>query len=191
VAAFVWPFDPAVYVSSEYGPRTGGAGSFHEGIDLAPGAGTPIPCSGDGTVESNYYHSAFGNLAIIFHGMFVNPNDNFAYDLRTLYAHRETLGGLTVGQPVSQGQIIGTVGNTGGSFGAHLHFETHQSNVGAGITWNTNNNGGYRTAINPRDFMALYGDGGTVDPPDPPAAPRRRRRDAWLNRPPTIGYRTW
>ena len=183
MAAFVWPFDPAVYVSSEYGPRTGGAGSFHEGIDLAPSGGTPIPASGAGTVESNYYHANFGNLLILFHGTFNGK------DLRTLYAHRETLGGLSVGDNVSQGQIIGTVGNTGASFGAHLHWETHVSEVGAGITWNTNDNGGYRTAINPREFMTTYGEG---DGPGPDPGPTRRRpRRAWQNRPPTLYYRTW
>lgn len=181
MAAFIWPFDPEVYTSSEYGPRDLGAGSFHEGIDLAPGSGIPIPASGAGIVEANYYHSAFGNLIIIFHGTIDGK------DIRTLYAHRENLSGPAVGQPVAQGQIIGTVGNTGGSFGAHLHWETHVSEIGAGITWNTNNNGGYRTAINPRDFMATYGGG--VGPEPTPR--RRRRRDAWMNRPPTALYRSW
>lgn len=148
---FIWPFDPETYVSSEYGPREGGAGSFHEGIDLAPSAGTPIPCSGDGIIEENYYHSAFGNLVIVFHGTIGS------YDIRTLYAHRETLGGLTVGDPVAQGDILGTVGETGGAFGAHLHWETHLCGIGAGITWNTTDDGGYRTAVDPRDFMATYG----------------------------------
>lgn len=183
MAAFVWPFDPAVYVTSEYGPRDGGAGSFHEGIDLAPAAGTPMPAAGTGTVESNYYHANFGNLMILFHGTFSGK------DLRTLYAHREALTGPGVGSLVTQGQIIGTVGNTGASFGAHLHFETHVSEVGAGIVWNTENDGGYRTAINPRDFMALYGDG---DGPGPqPGTRTRQRTRAWQNRPPTIFYRTW
>ena len=181
MAAFIWPFDPALYVTSEYGPRTGGAGTFHEGIDLAPVEGTPIPASGSGVVESNYDHSAFGNLIIIFHGTIQGK------DLRTLYAHRQTLAGPSVGGAVAQGEIIGAVGNTGGSLGAHLHFETHVSEVGAGITWNTANNGGYRTAINPRDFMVLYGEGGGPGP-----TPRRRTRiRSWQLRPPTIFYRSW
>ena len=185
MAAFIWPFDPATYVTSEYGPRTGGAGTFHEGIDLAPAAGTPIPASGAGTVEANYYHGNFGNLLILFHGTFEGK------DLRTLYAHRETLAGLSVGDSVTQSQVIGTVGNTGESFGAHLHFETHVSEVGAGITWNLNNDGGYRTAINPREFMETYGDGSGPGPDPDPGTYKRRRRRAWENRPPTIYYRTW
>jgi murein DD-endopeptidase MepM/ murein hydrolase activator NlpD len=146
---FIWPFSTDT-VSSEYGPRSGGSGSFHEGIDLAPGAGSNIPCSGDGVVETNELHPNFGNLCIVFHGTIDGK------DIRTLYAHRQTLAGLQVGDNVIQGAILGKVGNTGVSFGAHLHFETHVSNVGAGITWNTVDNGGYRTAINPRDFMVEY-----------------------------------
>lgn len=145
---FMWPFNPSG-VSSEYGVRD--VTRFHEGIDLIPGAGSPIPASGNGVVEENYYHSNFGNLIILFHGT-ISGND-----IRTLYAHRQTLAGPSVGSPVTKGDIIGTVGNTGASFGTHLHFETHVSNIGSGISWNRSNNGGYRTAINPRTFMDIYG----------------------------------
>ena len=179
--SFIWPFDPDQYASSEYGPRTGGTGTFHEGIDLAPAEGTPIPAAGDGIVEANYYHANFGNLIILFHGTYGDV------DLRTLYAHRISLGPFAVNDPVTQGQTIGLVGNTGVSFGAHLHWETHVSAIGSGIVWNTNDDSGYRTAINPRDFMVLYGD----DPGPDPTPRRRRPRRAWMNRPPTIYYRTW
>jgi murein DD-endopeptidase MepM/ murein hydrolase activator NlpD len=148
---FMMPFDFDTYVSSEYGPRTGGAGSFHEGIDLAPGYGVDIPISGDGILEDEYYHSNFGNLSIVFHGTFGS------YDIRTIYPHKVNPSPISVGSSVTKGQIIGQVGDTGFSFGAHLHFETHLCGVGAGITWNTSDDGGYRTAINPRDFMATYG----------------------------------
>lgn len=181
MAGFIWPFDPTIYATSEYGPRSGGAGTFHEGIDLAPPAGTPIPASNDAFVESNAFHSAFGYLIILFHGTIGG------FDLRTLYAHREALGSFGMGDPITRGQIIGTVGNTGASFGAHLHWETHVSAIGAGITWNTNDDGGYRTAINPRGFMDLYGDGGGPTP----IPGRYRPRRAWMNRPPTAYYRTW
>lgn len=147
--SFMWPLDPAS-VSSEYGPRDGGAGSFHEGIDLAPGYGTTIQCAGDGVVETDSWHSNFGNLLIVFHGTFDG------YDWRTLYAHRIN-SGPGVGVTVTKGQDIGQVGDTGFTFGAHLHHETHRSEIGAGITWNLANDGGYRTAINPRDFYATYG----------------------------------
>lgn len=147
---FSWPFDPNVYESSPYGPRQGGAGSFHEGTDLAPSRGTPIPAAGSGVVEERYYHSAFGNMAIIFHGTIGG------YDLRTLYAHMENPALVGLGSPITKGTIIGTVGSTGGAFGPHLHLETHQSAIGAGITWNLVNNGGYRTAINPHLFFTTY-----------------------------------
>jgi murein DD-endopeptidase MepM/ murein hydrolase activator NlpD len=146
---FMWPLDPAS-TSSEYGPRDGGAGSFHEGIDLAPAYGTNIACAGAGTVETDEWHSNFGNLLVIFHGTFDG------YDWRTLYAHRVN-SGPGVGVSVTKGQVIGQVGDSGFTFGAHLHHEVHRSGVGSGITWNLANDGGYRTAINPRDFYATYG----------------------------------
>jgi murein DD-endopeptidase MepM/ murein hydrolase activator NlpD len=185
VAAFIWPFDPAVYVTSEYGPRTGGAGTFHEGIDLAPPYGTPMPAAGAGRVERNDVHPAFGNLIILHHGTFGNV------DLRTVYAHRVALSGPPVGGAVAQGDIIGEVGNSGASQGAHLHFETHVSPVGGPLVWNTSANATYRTAINPRDFMATYGDANGGGPDPQPEAPQRRRQPVWLRRPPTLGYRSW
>jgi murein DD-endopeptidase MepM/ murein hydrolase activator NlpD len=90
-------------------------------------------------------------MMIIFHGT------HGGKDLRTLYAHRQTLAGPGPGGAVTKGDNIGSVGNTGASFGAHCHFETHECGVGDGITWNLSDNGGYRTAINPRDFMVKYG----------------------------------
>ena len=152
--AFIWPVAgaPGSFITSEYGARTGGVGTFHEGIDIAPAAGTDILCTGAGTVAVNAWHVNFGNMIIIDHGTL---SDGKQY--KTLYAHRLNATGHTVGQTISKGQVIGQVGNSGASFGAHLHWETHKMNPGGGIVWNTNNDGGYRTAINPRDFMTVFG----------------------------------
>lgn len=190
---FASPFDMGLPpeggdVTSEYGPRTGGAGTFHEGIDFGKGAaryGADIAAWGAGTVEANYVHPNFGNFLIVNHGI-VGPGDGRI--LRTDYAHRINLGSLQPGDLVIMGQRVGAVGDSGLSFGAHLHTETHVSEPGQGITWNTSNNGGYRTAINPRDFLALFGEGGG---PTPTPGRRGRRRPAWQNRPPTLYYRTW
>jgi murein DD-endopeptidase MepM/ murein hydrolase activator NlpD len=98
--------------------------------------GAPIIAAGAGRIMHRY-NSGFGNHQIIDHG-----------GLFTLYAHQPNGGFRTTdGQHVDKGQRIGTVGNTGRSYGAHLHFETH---VG-GLNWN---NPG--THMNPRDFMARY-----------------------------------
>lgn len=138
-ARFQWPFDPRPMsqggtVSSEYGPRSG---RVHQGIDFAPGNGRPIPAAGAGRAMLRR-NNGFGNHVIIDHGG----------GIFTVYGHIQD-GGFRVGDgaQVGKGQIIGLVGNTGNSFGAHLHWETH---VG-GLNWN--NPGTHR---NPRDFMNQY-----------------------------------
>lgn len=134
VTQFAWPF-PLSYVTSEYGYRGTG---FHEGIDFSGGpavSGEPIPAAGAGTVViSVSLHPGWGNYVVIDHG-----DDGNGNNLRTLYAHM-IAPGLSVGTTVELGQTVGYVGNTGNSYGAHLHLET----------WV---NGAH---INPRIFMDRY-----------------------------------
>jgi murein DD-endopeptidase MepM/ murein hydrolase activator NlpD len=143
-ARFQWPFDPRPFeqggtVSSEYGPRDG---RVHQGIDFGYRAATlnaPIPAAGAGRITYlDAGNSGFGFHARIDHG------GGFI----TVYGHM-VRGSGTVGNgaEVAKGQVIGRVGNTGRSFGAHLHWETH---IGP-LNWN--NPGSHR---NPRDFMAQY-----------------------------------
>lgn len=153
--SFAWPF-PTSCVSSEYGPRNG---RIHQGIDFSTNGtgeafpGADIPASFGGTVShaegghSNLDGSGFGNHVILNHGVI---NDRQIY---TVYAHMVSTPLVSNGDTVSKGQIIGNVGNTGNSYGAHLHFETHIANPGNYISWA---NPG--THLNPRDFMAVYGE---------------------------------
>ena len=107
---------PAAYISSEFGGRQspGGIGSTnHKGRDYAAASGTPIFAAAAGTVTTVSYNSARGNYVIINHG-----------DIATLYQHCSSIG-VSVGQSVSAGQNIATVGSTGASTGPHLHFEVH------------------------------------------------------------------
>lgn len=116
-----WPF-PESTVSSEYGPRESpgpGGSTFHEGIDFAPGEGSPIPAAASGVVEVSGVYQGFGYCVIINHGN----------GLKTLYGHMQSPPPVAVGATVARGQIIGAVGNTGVSFGAHLHFEVHVNGV--------------------------------------------------------------
>lgn len=107
-----WPF-PASSATSEYGPRDG---RLHAGIDFGQAEGTPIPAAASGTViESVTLHEGWGNYVKISH----------SGGIETLYAHMVNPPPVTVGQTVSRGEIIGNVGNTGNSFGAHLHFEVY------------------------------------------------------------------
>lgn len=112
-----WPF-PSSTVTSEYGPRESpgpGGSTFHEGLDFAPGEGEPIPAAASGTVELAGANGGFGNCVIIDHGN----------GLKTLYGHMQSTPLVSVGQTIAAGTIIGAVGNTGVSYGAHLHFEVH------------------------------------------------------------------
>ena len=85
---------------------------FHAGMDFTAPIGTDIYVTGDGVVESVGWRQGYGNCITVNHG--------FGYV--TLYAHMHKLG-VRVGQKLTRGDIIGTVGNTGKSTGPHLHYE--------------------------------------------------------------------
>jgi murein DD-endopeptidase MepM/ murein hydrolase activator NlpD len=108
-----WPV--AGRVTSEYGYRWG---RLHAGIDIAAPSGTPIGAAIAGTVIYSSWQSGYGNVVIISHGG----------GLSTLYGHQSRLG-VSLGQVVGQGQIIGYVGSTGHSTGPHVHFETRYGGV--------------------------------------------------------------
>lgn len=108
---FIWPVNGTV--TSGFGYRVGpGITRFHQGLDIGAPHGTPIRAGGSGTVIIAGYNGGYGNFTCIDHGG----------ALSTCYAHQSAIH-VSVGQRVSQGQVIGLVGNTGYSFGAHLHFE--------------------------------------------------------------------
>jgi len=86
--------------------------SCHPGIDIGVPAGTPIQAAAAGTVSIAGPNDGYGNYTCIDHGGGIS----------TCYAHQNTIA-VSVGEQVSQGQVIGTVGCTGLCFGDHLHFE--------------------------------------------------------------------
>ena len=104
-------------VTSRFGSRWG---STHKGLDIGAPQGTPIKAAAGGTVTvAQYgYSGGYGNYVIISHGN----------GIQTVYAHCHTLN-VTVGQKVSQGELIATVGNTGRSTGNHLHLEIRVNGV--------------------------------------------------------------
>ena len=102
------------YLSSPFGYRdapTGGASSYHQGVDLAAPAGTPIYATRSGVVTAATFGSAAGYYVSINHG------DGFS----SIYMHM-THYVVYAGQAVSAGQLIGYVGKTGVATGNHLHF---------------------------------------------------------------------
>jgi len=86
--------------------------SCHPGIDIAVPSGTPIQAAASGTVSIAGPNSGYGNYTCIDHGGGIS----------TCYAHQESIS-VSVGQSVSQGQVIGISDCTGLCFGPHLHFE--------------------------------------------------------------------
>jgi len=104
----------------------------HQGYDMAQGCGSTIYAAGPGTVLTAGTFQGYGNTVRIDHGD----------GLITLYGHMQwdTLR-VSVGQTVTAGTPIGAEGNTGKSFGCHLHYELRQSG----------------TPIPPEQFMASLG----------------------------------
>ena len=86
----------------------------HRGVDYAAPTGTPIKAAGGGVVHFAGRQRGYGNVVFIKH-----PND-----IMTVYAHQSRVAkGMKKGRKVSQGQIIGYVGQTGWATGPHLHYE--------------------------------------------------------------------
>jgi hypothetical protein len=102
------PFDGRI--TSRYGKR---GKRYHQGIDIDLNTGDTVRAAFDGVVRYSRYNSSFGYLVIIRH-----------YNgLETYYAHLSKLN-VVPNQEVKAGQSIGLGGNTGKSYGSHLHFET-------------------------------------------------------------------
>jgi murein DD-endopeptidase MepM/ murein hydrolase activator NlpD len=87
---------------------------MHTGVDWATAYGTPIFASGNGVVETAGWEGGYGKYVKLKH--------NNGYE--TAYGHMSAFAkGLEVGKRVRQGQVIGFVGSTGQSTGAHVHYE--------------------------------------------------------------------
>jgi murein DD-endopeptidase MepM/ murein hydrolase activator NlpD len=87
---------------------------MHEGIDLVAPAGTPIYAAADGVIEDAAPNGGYGNWIRIDHGN----------KLTTVYGHLMAFApGIEPGETVTRGELVGFVGSTGRSTGAHLHFE--------------------------------------------------------------------
>ncbi|NKE06776.1 MULTISPECIES: murein hydrolase activator EnvC family protein [Mesobacillus] len=119
-------------VTSGIGQRWG---TFHAGVDIANrGANVPIYAAADGVVIRSYYSSSYGNAIFVAHS--INGQT-----WTTVYAHMSNRQ-VSNGQVVSRGQRIGTMGNTGQSYGQHLHFELHKG------SWNASKS----NAVNPAAY---------------------------------------
>ena len=123
---FLWPLkEGSQKISSPFGMRWN---RHHKGIDIPAPKGTPILAAKSGTVIYRGFHKkGYGNVVVIEH------EDGS----HTLYAHaKKTI--VKRGRSVKQGEIIGFVGRSGKTTGAHLHFEISLDG----------------THVNPLDYLA-------------------------------------
>lgn len=112
--SFIWPATGRI--SGRFGAQRiyrGEPGSYHSGLDIAGGAGTPFVAPADGVVvlAANEELSLEGKLLIIDHGMGLN----------SAFLHADSLA-VKEGQAVRQGQLLGTIGASGRARGPHLHW---------------------------------------------------------------------
>ena len=115
--AMIWPLGGPI--TSDFGWRVHpitGAQRFHSGIDIGGDYGDAICAAQAGTVEYAGWISGYGNAVIINHGGGIS----------TLYGHCQSLN-VSVGESVSQGDVIAYCGSTGNSTGPHCHFEVREN----------------------------------------------------------------
>lgn len=97
-----------------------GRSTPHRGLDFAQPRYTGIPSAAAGVIKLKHYTPALGYITVVGH-----PDGKF-----TGYCHSDQASSLAVGAPVSRGQIINSVGNTGYSTGPHLHLTVSDSVTG-------------------------------------------------------------
>lgn len=114
---------------SQCGPSYCASG-FHRGVDMAAGCGAGIYAASAGTVTMAWVYSGYGNYVRIEHGG----------GIATSYGHMSKIF-VRAGQQVSAGQTIGAEGQTGNSFGCHVHFEVYVNGA----------------AVDPQPFMRQRG----------------------------------
>lgn len=119
-------------VTDHFGTR----GGRHYGVDIAQGGDVPVFAAADGTVSRAYYSPTYGNVVFIVH-----YKNGQVYE--TVYAHLRSIH-VSTGQTVKKGKtLVGYMGNTGRSFGQHLHFEIHKGR------WNNSKS----NAVNPCSYI--------------------------------------
>jgi murein DD-endopeptidase MepM/ murein hydrolase activator NlpD len=109
----IWPAHG--WLTGTFGGRAdpfSGEPAFHQGLDISTEKGQPVYATADGQVESATYTGDYGNLVVLRHD----------FGLSTRYGHLSRFN-VSPGATVHRGDVIGLVGSTGRSTGAHLHYE--------------------------------------------------------------------
>lgn len=117
---FIYPVDDA-RITTHYGKDIlNGEERQHFGVDFAKQGEVKIKAVADGIVSKSYTSTSYGECIRIIHNI-----DGKQWE--SLYAHmRAGSRRFCDGERVKQGEVVGIMGNTGYSFGQHLHFELHQ-----------------------------------------------------------------
>lgn len=114
---FIYPIHGRL--TSPFGYRSDpftGVRSFHSGVDLAAPTGTSVKATLDGKIAETGFNRIFGNYIIITHDR----------GYQSLYGHLSAIY-VKRGQYVTQGAVVGAVGNTGYSTGPHLHLSIYKN----------------------------------------------------------------
>ena len=120
--AFIWPANAHFLSGYDYSPATN-----HSGIDIDGNTGDAVYAADSGVVVyAGLNNWGYGNVVVINHGN----------DWQTLYAHLSAYN-VACGQSVSQGDVVGAIGETGNASGSHLHYEMMYSG----------------TKVNPWDYL--------------------------------------
>jgi murein DD-endopeptidase MepM/ murein hydrolase activator NlpD len=109
----IWPAQG--WLTGTFGGRSDpftGEPGYHQGLDISTEKGQPVFATADGVVDGAAYTGDYGNLIVIKHG----------FGLATRYGHLSAFA-VKPGAQVKRGDVIGYVGSTGRSTGAHLHYE--------------------------------------------------------------------
>ena len=115
--SFSWPFSNYYPITSHYGVRkhpVHGDQRFHDGIDIGAPSGTKIYAVADGKVIKANWNGGYGNYVEIEH-----ENNVISF-----YGHLSSIS-VKSGFNIKKGDLLGYVGSTGVSTGAHLHFGVH------------------------------------------------------------------
>jgi len=114
-AAMPWIWPTYGWLTGRFGGRPDpftGEPAFHQGLDISTEKGQPVYATANGQVDSAAYTGEYGNLLTLRHD----------FGLSTRYGHLSRFA-VKPGASVKRGDIIGYVGSTGRSTGAHLHYE--------------------------------------------------------------------
>ncbi|MBB6451967.1 hypothetical protein HNQ94_000388 [Salirhabdus euzebyi] len=122
MATFIWPTDTK-RITSKFRTKER---PDHHGVDIADPGYHPIYAVADGEVSKSYFSTSYGHVIFIVHKIAGQVYES-------VYAHLKSRA-VSVGEKVKQGQVIGVMGNTGRSYGQHLHFEWHEGRWNMGKT---------------------------------------------------------